>query len=119
MIQVDHLTKFYGPKPAISDVSFHVGKGEIVGFLGPNAAGKTTTMRIITGYLSATAGHARVAGFDVFEYPLEVKKHIGYLPENPPLYEEMTVRGYLEFVATIKGIPGRQRKAKGDTGKQN
>lgn len=104
MIEVDHLTKSYGKNVAVNDISFSVDKGEILGFLGPNGAGKTTTMRILTGYLPATAGSARIAGFDVFEQSLEVRRRIGYLPENPPLYPEMNVRGYLEFVARIKGV---------------
>src|ERR1041384_1594385 len=85
-------------------MSFEVQKGEILGFLGPNGAGKTTTMRIITGYMPASEGTVRVDGFDVFEKPLEVRRRIGYLPENPPLYSEMTVAAYLRFVATIKGV---------------
>ena len=89
---------------AVDDVSFSVSKGEILGFLGPNGAGKTTTMRVLTGYLPATSGSARIAGFDVFEQSLQVRRHIGYLPENPPLYPEMAVRPYLEFVARIKGV---------------
>lgn len=104
MIEVDHLTKSYGKKVAVDDISFTVGKGEILGFLGPNGAGKTTTMRILTGYLPATTGSARIAGFDVFEQSLEVRRRIGYLPENPPLYPDMNVHGYLEFVARIKGV---------------
>jgi ABC-2 type transport system ATP-binding protein len=105
MIQVEHLTKRYGPKTAIDDVTFSVEKGEVLAFLGPNGAGKTTTMRILTGSLPATAGTARVAGFDCFERPLEVKRVIGYLPEFPPLYAEMTVTEYLTFVGRIKGVP--------------
>ena len=104
MIEVEHLTKSYGRGNAVSDISFKVNKGEIVGFLGPNGAGKTTTMRIITGYLPATSGAARVAGFDVAEQSMEVRKRIGYLPEVPPLYPEMSVRDYLEFIARIKGV---------------
>jgi ABC-2 type transport system ATP-binding protein len=106
LIEVDHLTKSYGKNVAVNDISFTVGKGEILGFLGPNGAGKTTTMRILTGYLPATSGSARIAGFDVFEQSMEVRKRIGYLPENPPLYTDMSVRGYLEFVGRIKGVPG-------------
>lgn len=106
MIEVDHLTKSYGKNVAVNDISFSVGKGEILGFLGPNGAGKTTTMRILTGYLPATSGSARVAGFDVFEQSMDVRRRIGYLPENPPLYPEMNVQGYLEFVARIKGVAG-------------
>ncbi len=112
MIEVEHLTKQYGAKTAIDDVSFHVDKGEILGFLGPNAAGKTTTMRILTCYMPATSGTAKVAGYDVFENSLEVRKRIGYLPENPPLYTEMTTRGYLTFVAKIKGIENREVKVR-------
>ncbi len=111
MIEVDHLTKVYNGRKAIDDISFKVEKGEILGFLGPNGAGKTTTMRILTCYMPSTAGTARVAGFDVFEESLEVRKRIGYLPENPPLYPEMTVESYLTFVAKIKGTPSSQRKA--------
>ncbi len=105
MIEVEHLTKSYGVARAVNDISFKVERGEILGFLGPNGAGKTTTMRILTGYLPASSGSVRVAGFDVFEQSIEVRRHIGYLPETPPLYPEMTVRGYLEFVARIKGVP--------------
>ncbi len=104
MIEVDQLTKRYGSVKAIDSVSFQVEKGEILGFLGPNGAGKTTTMRILTCFLPATEGTARVGGFDVFTHPMEVKRRIGYLPENPPLYDEMTVDSYLEFVAKIKGV---------------
>ncbi|HWP45037.1 MAG TPA: ABC transporter ATP-binding protein [Blastocatellia bacterium] len=104
MIEVDHLTKSFGKVRAVDDVSFTVGRGEILGFLGPNGAGKTTTMRILTGYLPATEGSARIAGFDVFEQSLEVRRRIGYLPETPPLYPEMSVQAYLEFVARIKGV---------------
>jgi gliding motility-associated transport system ATP-binding protein len=106
LIEVDHLTKSYGKNLAVNDISFTVEKGEILGFLGPNGAGKTTTMRILTGYLPATNGSARIAGFDVFEQSMEVRRRIGYLPENPPLYPDMNVHAYLEFVARIKGVPG-------------
>ncbi len=105
MIEVEHLTKSYGQSLAVNDISFKVERGEILGFLGPNGAGKTTTMRILTGYLPATSGSVRVAGFDVADQSIEVRRHIGYLPETPPLYPEMTVRGFLEFVARIKGVP--------------
>jgi len=105
LIEVEHLTKSYGQARAVNDISFTVEKGEILGFLGPNGAGKTTTMRILTGYLPATGGTARIAGFDVFEQSMEVRKRIGYLPEVPPLYPEMTVESYLTFVARIKGVP--------------
>lgn len=108
MIRVENLTKTYGLTTAIQDVSFEVGKGEILGFLGPNGAGKTTTMRIIAGFFPATVGHAYVAGHDVFEEPLKAKRRIGYLPEHPPLYSEMTVDGFLEFVARIKGVEWSQ-----------
>ena len=104
MIEVDHLTKSYGKNLAVNDISFTVGKGQILGFLGPNGAGKTTTMRILTGYLPATSGSARIAGFDVFEQSMEVRRRIGYLPEIPPLYTDMNVHGYLEFVGRIKGV---------------
>jgi ABC-2 type transport system ATP-binding protein len=106
LIEVDHLTKSYGKNVAVNDISFTVEKGEILGFLGPNGAGKTTTMRILTGYLPATSGSARIAGFDVFEQSMEVRRRIGYLPETPPLYPDMNVRRYLEFVARIKGVSG-------------
>ena len=105
MITVENLTKRFAAKTAIESVSFQVEKGEILGFLGPNGAGKTTTMRIVTGFMPASEGTVRVDGFDVFENPLDVRRRIGYLPENPPLYLEMTVNGYLRFVAKIKGVP--------------
>ena len=104
MIEVDHLTKTFGKARAVDDISFTVEQGEILGFLGPNGAGKTTTMRILTGYLPATSGSARIGGFDVFEQSMEVRSRIGYLPETPPLYPDMSVRAYLEFVARIKGV---------------
>ncbi len=110
MIEVDHLTKKYGDLVAVQDLSFSVQKGHIWGLLGPNAAGKTTTMRILTGYIPATDGKATVAGLDVFEQPNEVKKILGYLPENVPLYPEMTVQSFLHFVAEIKQIPAKNRK---------
>ncbi len=110
MIEVDRLTKRYGNLKAVDEVSFQVEKGEILGFLGPNGAGKTTTMRILTCFLPATEGTARVAGYDVFEDAMEVKRRIGYLPEHPPLYDEMTVDGYLKFVARIKGVAPEDRK---------
>jgi gliding motility-associated transport system ATP-binding protein len=105
VITVENLTKRYATKTAIEGMSFQVEKGEILGFLGPNGAGKTTTMRIITGFMPASDGTVRVDGFDVFDNPLDVRRRIGYLPENPPLYLEMTVTGYLRFVAKIKGVP--------------
>lgn len=104
MIEVQNVTKRYGNILAVDDISFRVEKGEIVGFLGPNAAGKTTTMRIITSYMPATNGTVSVAGYDVFEQPMEVKKRIGYLPESPPLYLDMRVKDYLSFVAALKGV---------------
>ncbi|MEJ2108840.1 MAG: ATP-binding cassette domain-containing protein [Acidobacteriota bacterium] len=110
MIEVEHLSKVYSGRKAIDDVSFNVGKGEVLGFLGPNGAGKTTTMRILTCYMPATEGTARIGGFDVFDQSLEVRKRIGYLPENPPIYPEMTVSAYLGFVAKIKATPSGERK---------
>jgi ABC-2 type transport system ATP-binding protein len=110
MIVVEHLTKKYGDLVAVRDLSFTVNKGKIWGLLGPNGSGKTTTMRVLTGYLSATEGRASVGGFDVFEQPNQVKMIIGYLPENVPLYPEMTVSGYLRFVAEIKQIPRSKRR---------
>jgi ABC-2 type transport system ATP-binding protein len=105
MIEVRHLTKRYGDLTAISDVSFSAAQGQILGFLGPNGAGKTTTMRIISGFMPANEGRVKVAGYDVFEDSFEVRKRIGYLPEHPPLYNDMTVTAYLRFVARIKGVP--------------
>jgi ABC-2 type transport system ATP-binding protein len=112
LIEVQHLTKRYGRVTAVDDLTFRVERGEILGFLGPNGAGKTTTMRILTGYMPATGGKAVVAGFDVFEQPIEAKRRTGYLPETPPLYPEMTVREYLQFVARIKtkGLSASERK---------
>jgi ABC-2 type transport system ATP-binding protein len=110
VIEVQHLTKRYGPFTAVEDVSFRVERGEILGFLGPNGAGKTTTMRILTGYMPATEGKAIVAGFDVFDQPIEAKRRTGYLPETPPLYPDMTVGEYLAFVAKIKGVPSAERR---------
>jgi gliding motility-associated transport system ATP-binding protein len=111
MIEVEHLTKKYGDLVAVKDLSFKVDKGKIWGLLGPNAAGKTTTMRVLTGYLPATEGKATVAGFDVFEQPNETKRVIGYLPEVVPLYPEMTVSDYLSFVSALKQVPVAKRKA--------
>ncbi len=104
MIEVRNLTKRYGDLVAVRQVSFRADKGQILGFLGPNGAGKTTTMRIITGYMPATSGTVEVAGFDIFEQSQEVRRRIGYLPESPPLYNDMTVWAYLEFVGRIKGM---------------
>jgi len=110
MIDVRQVTRFYGRVMAVDNISFQVDKGEILGFLGPNAAGKTTTMRILTTYMPATSGTVRVAGYDVQEQSMQVRKRIGYLPENPPLYMEMRVADYLDFVAKIKGVEPRDRK---------
>jgi ABC-2 type transport system ATP-binding protein len=110
VIEVQHLTKRYGRVTAVEDVSFRVERGEILGFLGPNGAGKTTTMRILTGFMPATEGKAIVAGFDVFEQPIEAKRRTGYLPETPPLYPDMSVGEYLSFVAKIKGVAPPERK---------
>ncbi len=110
MIQVDHLTKRYGPVTAIQDVSFNVEKGQIVGFLGPNGAGKSTTMKILSCFMPASGGTARIAGFDVFSQSLEVRRRIGYLPENAPLYADLPVAAYLDFVAEIKGVSRGVRK---------
>jgi gliding motility-associated transport system ATP-binding protein len=112
MIEVDRLTKYYGPMAAIQDVSFSVEKGQIWGFLGPNGAGKTTTMRILSCFMPASGGSARVAGYDVFEQSLEVRRRIGYLPESVPLYGEMTVASYLDFVADIKGLGRTERRSR-------
>jgi len=110
VIEVQHVSKHYGRVTAVDDVSFKVERGEILGFLGPNGAGKTTTMRILTGYMPPSDGKAMVAGFDVFNEPIEAKRRTGYLPETPPLYPDMTVREYLDFVAKIKGVPPKERK---------
>ena len=114
MIEVQHLTKRYGTVTAVNDVSFTVERGEILGFLGPNGAGKTTTMRVLTGYIPATEGRAVVAGYDVFEKPIEAKRRTGYLPETPPLYPDMTVSEYLSFVAKIKAVPAKERQSRID-----
>ncbi len=108
-ISVEHLSKIYGSTAAIQDVDFSVETGEILGFLGPNGAGKTTTMRILAGYIPATTGTARIAGYDVHEQSMEVRRRIGYLPETPPLYPDMTVEGFLTFVARIKGVVAGDR----------
>ena len=114
MIEVENLTKYYGNITAIENVTFNVEKGEVVGFLGPNGAGKTTTMRVLTCFMPASSGRASVAGYDVFKQSLDVRRHIGYLPENVPLYLEMTVDAYLMYVSKIKGIERSQRKARID-----
>jgi len=112
VIEVQHLTKRYGPVTAVDDVSFRAERGEILGFLGPNGAGKTTTMRILTGYMPPTDGKALVGGYDVQDQPIEAKRRTGYLPETPPLYPDMTVRDYLDFCARIKGVPRNERAAR-------
>jgi len=108
MIEVENLTRYYGPTRAVHNISFHVDKGEIVGFLGPNGAGKTTTMRMLTSFLPPTEGTARLAGFDVFHNSLEVRRRIGYMPETVPLYPEMTVRAYLDYMGALHQLPGRK-----------
>lgn len=108
MIEVRHLTKFYGDHKAVDDISFTIKDGTVCGFLGPNGAGKSTTMNIMTGCLSATSGSVSICGFDIFEHPMEAKKQIGYLPEQPPLYLEETPKEYLTFVARAKGVPASQ-----------
>lgn len=115
MIEVRNLTKFYGERPGIIDISFDVNKGEILGFLGPNGAGKTTTMKILSSYMPPTSGTAKVCGYDVFEDAHEVKKRVGYLPEHPPLYLDMTVNDYLLFVSEIKGVQSDKRKSAMDS----
>jgi ABC-2 type transport system ATP-binding protein len=113
MIEVEHLTKYYGTTPVVRDVTFNVESGEILGFLGPNGAGKTTTMRMITGYLPPTSGTVRVAGFDVVEKSLEARSHLGYLPETVPLYTELTTAEYLDFRGRISGLHNtRERRAR-------
>ncbi len=110
MIEVSNLVKKYGPKKAVSDISFTIGDGEIVGFLGPNGAGKSTTMNIITGYLSATQGSVKIDGIDILDDPIAAKKRIGYLPEQPPLYLDMTVEEYLDFVYELKKVKMENRQ---------
>src|SRR5215470_2157901 len=114
MIKVEGLTKRYARTVAVDDISFEVEKGQIVGFLGPNGAGKTTTMRMLTCFLPPTSGAANVAGFDVLEQPLEVKKRIGYLPETPPIYPEMETIEYLKFVGKLKGLRGGELRNRVD-----
>jgi ABC-2 type transport system ATP-binding protein len=111
LIEVENLTKTYGEATAVDHISFAVNKGEILGFLGPNGAGKTTTMRILTGFMPATSGTARIAGFDVATDSIDVRRHIGYLPETPPVYPDMTIESYLDFVARIKNVPAANRAA--------
>lgn len=114
MIEVEQLSKVYGSTTAIENVTFTVPSGEILGFLGPNGAGKTTTMRILSGYLPATRGTAKIAGLEVHENSMAVRQKIGYLPETPPLYRDMTVEGFLKFVAEIKGVPRQNRQSRVD-----
>jgi ABC-2 type transport system ATP-binding protein len=114
VIEVEHVSKVFNGRRAVDDVSFRVERGEVLGFLGPNGAGKTTTMRILTCYMPSTEGTARVAGYDVFDQSIEVRKRIGYLPENPPIYPEMAVDSYLNFVAKIKGTRSSQLKSQVD-----
>jgi len=108
MIKVENLTKRYAGQPAIQDLNFEVGHGEIMGFLGPNGAGKTTTMRILASFMPATSGRATIAGFDVFEQSLQARAHLGYMPENVPLYNDMRVTEYLDYRAALKGLPHRR-----------
>jgi ABC-2 type transport system ATP-binding protein len=110
MINVEHLTKRFGTKCAVDDVTFSVSKGEVLGFLGPNGAGKSTSMRMITGYLPPTSGNITVAGFNVTDQPLEARRRIGYLPENAPIYSDMTVHGFLAFCAEMRGLFGQAKK---------
>ena len=110
MIDILSLRKTYGAKVAVDSISFSVMKGEVLGFLGPNGAGKTTTMRMITGFIPPTSGTVKIAGYDIFENPIEAKRKIGYLPESPPLYKEMVVRSYLQFIAEIKGVQKSKMK---------
>src|SRR5512147_2090838 len=110
MIKVQNLTKSFGPKKAVDDVSFEVEKGEVLGFLGPNGAGKSTTMRMITGYIPPTAGRVAVCGFDVAEQPIEARRRIGYLPESAPSYPEMSVAAFLGFAAEMRGLRGAEKK---------
>ena len=114
MIDVEGLTRYYGEKRAISDVSFHVKEGEILGMLGPNAAGKTTTLRILTCFMPPTSGNATIGGYDIFEDSMDVRRITGYLPENPPLYTDMSVTDYLDFVSKLKGIEKSKRKSEVD-----
>lgn len=114
MIDIQNLTKKFGSIHALNDVSFQVKKGEVLGFLGPNGAGKSTTMNILTGYIPPTSGSVKVDGHDVMEEPMEVKRRIGYLPELPPLYGDMTVEEYLKFICDLKGVPAKGRRKKLD-----
>jgi len=107
MIEADHLTRYYGPAPALSDITFRAHRGEVVGFLGPNGAGKTTTMRILTGYMPPSSGRASIAGHDIVEDSMAARRNVGYLPETTPLYLDMTVYGYLDFMARLRGVADR------------
>lgn len=111
MIEIQNLTKSYGQINAVTNLNFTVEKGEILGFLGPNGAGKSTTMNIITGYIPSTSGSVKVCGYDIMENPSEVKKHVGYLPEQPPVYMDMTVYDYLDFVSDLKLVERKKRKS--------
>jgi gliding motility-associated transport system ATP-binding protein len=115
MIEIDHLSKTFGPITAVDDISFSVAKGEVLGFLGPNGAGKSTTMKMITGFLPPSSGTARVAGFDVRQKPLEVKRRVGYLPEGAPMWPDMTPAAFLEFVARVRGLSGADADSKIET----
>ena len=110
MIKVQNLSKYYGSRAAIKNLNFEIHKGEVVGFLGPNGAGKTTTMKMLTGFMTPSEGQIEIAGFDVSEQPLEVKKKLGYLPETPPVYMDMTVKSYLNYVADLKAVPKNLKK---------
>ncbi|MCX6022616.1 MAG: ATP-binding cassette domain-containing protein [Chloroflexi bacterium] len=110
LVQVDHLSKHYGPKQAVADVSFTVERGEILGLLGPNGAGKSTTLRILSGYLPPSSGAVTIAGFDILTQSLEARRHLGYLPESVPLYTEMTARDYLAFIASARGLGGQKAR---------
>src|ERR1700712_5453106 len=118
MIKVENLTKRYAGHTAIQDLSFEVGKGEIMGFLGPNGAGKSTTMRILSSFMPATSGRATIAGFDVFEQSLEARSHLGYMPENVPLYNDLRVTEYLNYRAALKGVPHRRVAERVGDGKE-
>src|SRR5512135_1047664 len=110
MIKVQNLAKYFGTKRAVDGVSFSVGRGEVLGFLGPNGAGKSTTMRMITGFIPPSGGAVTVGGFDIVEHPIPARRLIGYLPENAPAYTDMTVHGFLNFAAEIRGLQGEARK---------
>ncbi|MFO7598213.1 MAG: ABC transporter ATP-binding protein [Candidatus Desulfacyla sp.] len=112
MIEVNHLSKYFGETGAVNDISFTVGRGEVLGFLGPNAAGKSTTMRMITGFLTPTSGTAVIGGSDIIKDSLGARRKIGYLPENAPAYPDMTVAGFLGFIAGIRGFSGEAKQAR-------